>query len=105
MVTLAPVLRQFLQRDGGRMTWTEDGEVSFSCDRPEPLSFHEFAGPLAYAELVRLVETILDYRTALEANDYQIIPELVDALGVELAALVRASLREPVDNGGALGDR
>ena len=97
-LVLVPVVLRFLQQDGGRMTWTEDGEVSLVCDRPEPLSFHEFAGPLAYADLVRLVETILDYRAALEANDYQIIPALVDALGPELAALVRASLREPVDD-------
>jgi len=94
---LVPTVVRFLQQDGGRMTWTEDGEVSLSCDRPEPLSFHEFAGPLAYADLVRLTEAILDYRAALEANDYQIIPELVDALGVELAALVRASLRDNAD--------
>ena len=91
---LVPTVVRFLQQDGGRMTWTEGGEVSLVCDRPEPLSFHEFAGPLAYADLVRLVETILDYRAALEANDYQIIPELVNALGVELAAHVRASLRD-----------
>ena len=97
-LVLVPVVLRFLQQDGGRMTWTEDGEVSLSCDRPEPLSFHEFAGPLAYADLVRLTEAILDYRAALEANDYQIVPELVAALGVELAALVRASLREPVDD-------
>ena len=96
-LVLVPVVLRFLQQDGGRMTWTEDGEVSLSCDRPEPLSFHEFAGPLAYADLVRLTEAILDYRAALEANDYQIIPELVDALGVELAALVRASLRDNAD--------
>ena len=96
-LVLVPVVLRFLQQDGGRMTWTEDGEVSFSCDRPEPLSFHEFAGPLAYADLVRLTEAILDYRAALEANDYQIVPELVAALGVELAALVRASLRDNAD--------
>jgi len=96
-LVLVPVVLRFLQQDGGRMTWTEDGEVSLSCDRPEPLSFHEFAGPLAYADLVRLTEAILDYRAALEANDYQIVPELVAALGVELAALVRASLRDNAD--------
>ena len=97
MNALGPVVVRFLQNDGGQLSWTEDGEVSLSCDRPEPLSFHEFAGPLAYADLVRLTEAILDYRAALEANDYQIIPELVDALGVELAALVRASLRDNAD--------
>jgi len=97
MNALGPVVVRFLQNDGGQLSWTEDGEVSLSCDRPEPLSFHEFAGPLAYADLVRLTEAILDYRAALEANDYQIVPELVAALGVELAALVRASLRDNAD--------
>jgi hypothetical protein len=93
MVTLAPVLLRFLTADGGRLRWTRRGEVSLSCDRPEPLSFHELAGPLAYAHLIRLIEAIRAYRAALEFGQHALAPQLVADLGSELAELVRKSLR------------
>ena len=74
MNALVPVVVRFLQQDGGQLSWTEDGEVSLSCDRPEPLSFHEFAGPLVYADLIRLAQTILDYRDVLESNNDEAAP-------------------------------
>jgi len=37
MNALGPVVVRFLQNDGGQLSWTEDGEVSLSCDRSEPL--------------------------------------------------------------------